>query len=258
MKGRGKWLILSGVLAFLTSYLLLMLLKQYAMQEVSSQPKVKVVVAAQEIGERTKLSAGMLKLQEISADSVPPQAMTSLEEAVEAVTRQRIVAGQVLMQPMVTKQDVSQGGLFALKVPYGKRAVSITSNEVIAVGGMLLPGDRVDVLAGYRKDLIPGGKQQDVVKMVLQDIEVLAIGTRSRLDEPTSTAATGTDGKAAQKQQEKEAARTTVTLAVTPAQAEALMFADANGTVRLALRGVEDREKVETPGLTNEGLIQPR
>jgi len=258
MKSKGKWLVVSIVLAFATSTLLLQLLKSNAVEQTVASPKRQVVVATAEIGERQVLEPAMLQVIEVSADAVHPHAITTLEEAVRAVTRQRIVAGEMLLEEMVVHTD-DPSRPFAMKVPVGKRAVAVANSELIGVGGLLLPGDRVDVVAAYEKNKLDG--KQDMAKVVLQDIEVLAIGTKSSSIEPEApmTDSEGTkNSKTDSKKQTKELLNTTITLAVTPAQAESLMFAETFGTVRLALRGVQDNAKPETTGVGNTSALQVR
>ena len=49
----------------------------------------------------------------------------------------------------------------------------------------------------------------------------------------------------------------TVTLLVTPAQAERLTLAAAEGTLQLALRNFQDRNPGHTPGITVADLVGP-
>ncbi len=123
----------------------------------------------------------------------------------------------------------------ALKTPQGKRAVTVKIDSLAAVGGLLNPGDLVDVIARLR---VPQGmigkdgkrKQQTITAMVFQGLEVLAVNTN--LDE------TGTKYE---EQQNSPAIK--VTLAVDPQEAGYLVFADKNGTLEFALRSPQETER---------------
>ncbi|HEU4964815.1 MAG TPA: Flp pilus assembly protein CpaB [Bacilli bacterium] len=251
MKRKGKWLVLSAVLALVTSYLLLQLLKSNAAEQVAAIPKVKVVVAATDIGERVPLDPSMLKVIEKNADQVHGEAISSIAELDGAVTRQPIVQDEVLLKPMLAKKEWVDGSLFAMKVPAGQRAVTIANSELVGVGGLLVPGDYVDVIGSFeQKRALPN---QPISKILLQNIRVLAIGQQSRLSGVTDPQ--GEDGK---KTKEKVQPQTTVTLAVEPEQAEALVYADTFGQIRLALRSVNDKDIPPTNGVTPDNVLQRR
>ena len=74
--------------------------------------------------------------------------------------------------------------------------------------------------------------------MIIQNVELLALGQIQTVTEEAS------------KDQPK-----TATLALTPQEAEKLVFASDFGVVRLALRGIEDYKNVDTPGIIRNDLI---
>ena len=111
-----------------------------------------------------------------------------------------------------------------------KRAVSVRVNEVIGVGGYVLPGTHVDVVATQS----PTSRNEDMTsKVVLSNVQVLTAGTRLEHDSK--------DGKPVQV--------TVVTLVVTPDQAERLTLASTEGKIQLALRNPLDLESPETAGV---------
>jgi Flp pilus assembly protein CpaB len=121
----------------------------------------------------------------------------------------------------------------ALKTPAGKRAVTVMVDSLAAVGGLLNPGDSVDVIAQLS---VPTGSNPDkserknqVTAMIFQGLQVLAVNTN--LDET---------GAYYDDQQAANAIR--VTVAVDPQEAGLLSFANKNGKLELALRSNEDTE----------------
>ena len=85
----------------------------------------------------------------------------------------------------------------------------------------------MDVLATFTTDTVG-----TVTRTVLQDVEILALGSEVRPQEIDPK--TGKVSKA-------EPTIPTATLAVLPGEAEKLILAENRGKLRLALRGVEDK-----------------
>ena len=106
------------------------------------------------------------------------------------------------------------------------RAVSIGIDRVKAVGGLIQPGDRVDVIAVPPR----AGDETPQGRTILYGALVLASGTQME----------STSQPSPQPGQQDTSTLTTVTLAVTPAQADVLATADVNATLRLALRSPLD------------------
>jgi pilus assembly protein CpaB len=92
------------------------------------------------------------------------------------------------------------------------RAVTIRVDDVIGVGGFVLPENRVDVISAFNND---GGT---IAETIIRDVRVLAVDQRS---DPTS------DGPVVGR---------AVTLEVTPADAEKIAVARQRGTLQLTLR----------------------
>jgi Flp pilus assembly protein CpaB len=108
------------------------------------------------------------------------------------------------------------------------RAVSIPVDKVKGVSGMILPGDRVDVIA---IPPAPSGQSPPKAVTIFRGIRVLAVG--SSLENASATP--GPDEQSA----------TTVTLEVNPKQADVLAWADQNANLRLALRSPREPVRSE-------------
>ena len=120
----------------------------------------------------------------------------------------------------------------SLDIKPGMRAVSIPVSGASGVSGMVRPNDTVDVLGSFALPAAEGGGTGDdlemVTKTVLQNVTVLAIGSdthRSIQDNPR-----GASG-----------GYSTVTLQVTPREAEVMVFAQQmRGRLFLTLRNPTD------------------
>lgn len=110
----------------------------------------------------------------------------------------------------------------------GLRAISINVSGAAAVSGMVRPNDRVDVLGTFS---FPSRQHQGELELVtltvIQDVTVLATGSETA---KTSINVGGRPGS-----------YSTVTLEVTPREAEMLVFAEQiKGRLALALRNPDD------------------
>ena len=82
-------------------------------------------------------------------------------------------------------------------VPLGMRAVAISVDELTAVGGLLLPGDRVDVVATTQIDSAPGLAEGDHIlrtETILQNVEILSVAQEAQ--KPAAGASETEDGPA--------------------------------------------------------------
>src|SRR5438045_111228 len=146
MKGIGGKgvLALSLVLGVATSYMVYNYVDQ-AGQAAKPVEKVQVLTAAKDIPARTVITGEMLRVAQVPVDLKLPQAMITPPEAMGKVTKLPISQGEEVLGSKIFG-DREQSGL-AFVVPDGKRAVAVSVNEVVGSGGMIVPGDAVDVVA---------------------------------------------------------------------------------------------------------------
>ena len=114
------------------------------------------------------------------------------------------------------------------RVKPGMRALSISVSGAAAVSGMVRPNDRIDVLGTFS---FPServvGEMEAVTLTVLQDVTVLAVGSEISRQPSQRTRRSGS--------------YSTVTLEVTPREAELLVFAEQmKGRLVLDLRNPKD------------------
>ena len=123
-----------------------------------------------------------------------------------------------------------------VRLTQGHRAVAIRVDEVIGVSGFIKPDDRVDVIVTA---VPPGKKSQDekLSKIVLQNKRVLSVA--QNLEHK--------DGKA-------QVVRS-ITLEVTPEEAEKLSLASQEGQIILALRAMGDEQLAMTRGSNKRDLL---
>jgi pilus assembly protein CpaB len=123
----------------------------------------------------------------------------------------------------------SEGGLTAL-VPDGMRAVAVEITESSGVGWMLVPGCRVDVIAALRQE------SGEMARTIVENVKVQAVGQRLVKDRNDGNGSRGEVMK-------------TVTLIVTPKDAESIELAGNSGKLRLVLRGANDTRPTASSGV---------
>ena len=221
MKNKRRVWIITVFLALFTTGLIYVYLNQVS--AASEENKVKtetVVVAVTSIPGHIKVTADMLETKEIAEDAVHPDALTSIDAVVGGTTTTDLMAGeQILSERIVT--DTGDAPL-AYRVPENMRAITVPTTEVDTIGGYVLPGDKIDILASYTS-----AEDVSVVEKI-QNIEILEKGPY----------AVGAEGQ-------QTGVPTSITILVTPAQADVIANTSLNGSLYFTLRNPVDTNIVE-------------
>jgi Flp pilus assembly protein CpaB len=144
--------------------------------------RTPVVVAARDIDATHPLVADDLAIVAIPADAVPAGAIADASDAVGKLPRAPLWRGQILLEPALSDQGASFHTGLAL--PVGMRAVALPlSSPAQAVGGAIVPGARVDVIAVPVAGRAPGGR---TAELLLQGAIVLDV--RSETGSPYGAA----------------------------------------------------------------------
>jgi pilus assembly protein CpaB len=121
------------------------------------------------------------------------------------------------------------GGVLAVTLDPGMRAMAVPLSAESAAGGFILPGDHVDVVQSRQMDG-PNGAKKYAAGSVLRNVKVLAI------DQNTG------------KQKTPSVVGATATLEVTPDEAELLALSKAQGELTLTLRSYADTAGASSAG----------
>ena len=151
---RGKWLVIAGVvLALVAGGAAFFLITQAQMQAGQADlPMARVVVAVKTITARTPIAAADVTSKDVPLDPANATGLaTDVDAVVGRVPAVTILQGQILTTNMLA--STTEGGRFSILRPEETiapdseawRAVSITVSDDLAVGGMLTPGQTVDV-----------------------------------------------------------------------------------------------------------------
>ncbi|HEX2561499.1 Flp pilus assembly protein CpaB [Phenylobacterium sp.] len=204
---------------------------------------VPVVVAAKPIPYGVKLGPEHLALAQYPPESAPAGAFTSIEQ----ILSQDEGGPPVVLMPIGAKEAVLPAKLsgagarpsVAAVIADGMRAYTIRVTDVSGVGGLALPGDRVDVL--LMRDLSGDSNNRYLVtEVVLQNVRMLGVDLNA---DQTSTETTSPK---------------TATLEVSMEDAQKLAMAGDLGSLSLALRRsgaaeIEPTAPVETYDVVSIG-----
>jgi pilus assembly protein CpaB len=187
----------------------------------------QVVIATKPLLAGSMVERDSVTLRGVPDNLLPPGAFSRLEEVLDRPVISDIQAEEAVVGSRIAAKG-SGTGLGPL-IPPGMRAVSVRVNDVVGVAGFVMPGMRVDVLVTGRP---PSRGDTDMeTQTVLQNITVLSAGQSIQ-----------NDGKS------QPNVVPVVTLLVTPAGAEDLTLANAEGKIQLVLRNSTDRALVATGG----------
>lgn len=215
-------------------------------EKTAASSTTKVVVAAQDISARTTLDADMLKVADVPTDSVLKGTFSDIDDLDGQVTRYPLISGEQVTATKIGVQKDDETGL-SFVFPQGMRAFSIQVSEESSVGGLILPGDLVDIIG----ILDEGTVGIDKAVTLVQGVEVLAVAQEAQeaipaarpTGTPTPSAVSGTLGERPEDVEANPKART-VTLAVTQEQAQLLALVQAKGDLALTLRNFGDKAQV--------------
>ena len=148
-------------------------------------------------------------------------------------------SGEPLINQSIDGADTSS---FSTKVRSGIRAMTIAVDEVNSISGMLQPGDRIDLQLSVRPPPRPdvGAQPTELTAPLMQDVLVLATGRQVRAAHDEALAGRG---------------YTTITVEVSPDQAQRLIVAQRGGRLTALLRNRDDRHAIAQRPLDIHDLL---
>ena len=164
----------------------------------------------------------------------------NLNASLSNVQKQAIAAARSQTpKPIETKPQISLG----LKTPSGRRAVTILIDKLAAVGGMVAPGDYVDIIAHLAVPNDPKNptKAEIVSVTLFQNVLVVAVNGKT---EPSPGALAA----------KKSTEAIPVTIALNPDEAALISFAQQHGRLQMILRSPLDTQAYRIPASTWQSL----
>ena len=201
---------------------------------------MSVVAVSDQIPPGHELTTSDLTLIPIGGKVQPPHTFNDIARLVGRVTAGEMVAGQPVIESLLAPQGVP-AGLQAL-IPNGMRAITLEISESGRLGGLLLPGSHVDVVATATDT---DKANTPMSRAIVQNVKVLGIGQRLGTQTP--------DGK------ETAPPANNATLLVTPHDAEAIDLAANTYRLRLTFaRYSKDSAQEDDQGVMLAETARPR
>ena len=235
--GNKKYLIFALLCGVVASLLVFRAVKLASKPKLVEPPKVEIVFAKATIPARTLVLAEQLEVKPVPKEVVTKDAVINIEDIVGLITKTELLQGE----PVNINRLFRKGDKLSLAaiIPQGMRAITIPIDEVIGVAGFIKPGERVDLIGTIQ----PKGHSESTSWTLLQDIEVLAVSQDMGISGNGNPQAAG--GKVG----------TSVTLAVTPLQAEKVVLSKEKGRLHLALRPILKEAEQTVPSIRESSLL---
>lgn len=267
MRRTSRLVLLAGVfLAALTFIVVILLLSNPTGGGGTGGPNPTtpttrdVVVATVDIALGTTITADMVTTQNVPVSAVNPNAYQVTSQAIGQTVFATVKPGEQITADLtnasspVLNQHPDPGA--------GKRAFAVSVNELTGVGNLVRVSDFVDVLISEHVTVvqrnpdgtvstIPGVENALTVKMplLLENVQIIGVINQataaSQNGQPGASPAAGT----------LTGASKLLILAVTPQQAEVLLFARTSGTIDVVYRAAQDTATVTTDGVILKTLI---
>jgi pilus assembly protein CpaB len=220
-----SWLMLGGAIALGVVAMVLSnkMIKDHIAQldaaERDSHKMISVVVAKEDLPLGARVQPGLFAMRKIPAEYVHASAVRP--QSFGQYVGQKLVApikgGEALLQVHLE----SATPVFSSTLENGNRALTTEVDEVNSISGLLRPSDHIDLMATAHGS---GTSSTEVTFALLSNVEVLATGQVTRKSEGTNQART----------------YTTITLSVSPEDAQRIIIAKNSGRLTAVLRNPDD------------------
>jgi pilus assembly protein CpaB len=228
MKGRGLVVFLALVLATLATVGVFLYANGVKEEAKSGGDMVAVVVSKVDIPANTNLNVlitdDQFKIIQVPEVAVVEGAVTSVDQLRDKNNSLAILAGEQIPVARIQGEGTVPGG--ALGIPNGHEAITVSVEAPRAVAGAIGVGDNLTVYGTYRGFQTPAGKKVPTLTTVLVPLaEVLAVYQPNYGDSGTL----GTSGS------QRGSGTISLTLALTPVDAQRMVFTMETGSVWFGL-----------------------
>ncbi|MFN8232090.1 MAG: Flp pilus assembly protein CpaB [Actinomycetota bacterium] len=236
MRSRGLVVAVALVLAALAAGAVILYTNGVKKEAVSGGELTTVIVATQEIPANTPLTpliaGGGFRELSVPNDAVVDGAVTSLDELKGRTTTSPLLANEQISVADLDTGEAPAGG--ALGISKGHLALTFTLNAPEGGFGYIQRGDNVSVFATYNGTSIIPGTIQDLVSGNAEDAK------RQELPDFTATIiptvrVLAVENPGVDEEGNKRGETVTLTLDLTPQDAQALVFATENALVWVGL-----------------------
>ena len=188
----------------------------------------QIVVADRPIQLGTRLDTTNLRVISWPADEAIAGSFIRVEDCAGRALLTNLAGNEPVLESKLAPKEAGAG--LPATIPEGMRAVSVAVNEVNGVAGFVIPGTMVDVLVTGRLSGNTADPNNNITRVILENVRVLAAGQQVEQD-----------------REGKPQKVPVVTLLVTPEDATKLTMASTEGKIQLALRNTIDSKLTNPP-----------
>ena len=209
-----------------------------------------VITAAADLDPNTRLTAENVKMENWPLNIIPDDAATSLEDIEDMVNRNRLGKGMPIQLSVI----VNEKSVASLSIPGNMKVVAIKVPADDLFGGLLSPGDKVDVIGLFQKrDKKNPNRIHQTSKTFLRGLQVFSINNSMKSQENREDSPTAGSNAAV------------VGVLATEDQAEAIYYVLKTAQIKLTLRGeestndddIESLDEIMGWDLINEDETEP-
>lgn len=226
-----NWVLLAGAIGmgalafYLSNSVISSRMKQIEDELRSKKEEVSVIVAARNMAAGEVIDSESAAVRSFPKEFVHDSALAP--EDFEKIGGDALLIAVRAGEPLLPVYTVTRGGaFFSGNVPDGRRALTIDVDELSSIAGMVRAGDHIDLIMTAKPPSnangLAGASEENYTFPLLSYVEVLATGRAQR----------GSGGNIE--------SYNTVTLNVTPQQANSIIAAKAGSKVTAVLRGPKD------------------
>jgi pilus assembly protein CpaB len=201
-------------------------------QPVEDPTRQPVVVLLRDIAPFVKITAADVAVEKLR--TAPVGSLANVDQVIGRTPWRPLSAGSWL-----NEESFEPGSQLARMIRPGERALAVSVDEVVNVGGQVAPGDYVDVLLFLRKD---ENNPQPSAQLVVPAVRVLGVGSQMGLTNDGQPASPARSDDERLKQEQQRMAARSVVLAVPEALLSRLMLASGAGVLRLAVRSADEQQ----------------
>lgn len=201
---------------------------------------------------------GYIVQDKIPREFLPASAIRSLDQIDGRVALNNLAANQVLVDGMFVDPAQAQIG-FSARIPDNMVAVTVSIDQVRGVAGLLVPGDKVDLLVASQlqdEGDIVGVPAMAQSRFVYHSVEILAIGQTATPQPGENITAAGAEGESTDTTAPTAIENSGLITFLVPPEAAQLITALDPSTLYLTLVG-PDYEPAPIPGLEIDPNTSP-
>lgn len=204
------------------------------LSDEAARSRIKVVVPVRNLEVGETLDLATLVLRSVPREYVNQDVITQeqIENYVGKKITRPVSKGTPLLLSFIAAYEFKP---FSSTIEPGTRAITLPIDEINSVSGMLIAGDKIDLLVLTQAPSLDAGKTEMQLIPLLQDVTVQATGTTTQRELVAQT-----EYGAQRPQSSGRSNYNTVTISIEPRNAQRVVLAQQMGRIVALLRRPDD------------------